>query len=65
MKLVLTNYTLEEISYFVNKHSRVLVWLKLLVKFIMLRYFKKLLELTWISVNLSCVFLSSFPVAAG
>lgn len=65
MKLVLINDTPEEISYFVNKHSRVLVWLKLLVKFIMLHYFRKLLELTWISVNLSCVFLTSFPAAAG
>lgn len=31
IKLVLTNDTLEEISCFVNKYSRVLVWLKLLV----------------------------------
>lgn len=31
MKLALTNDTLEEISYFINKYSRVLVWLKLFV----------------------------------
>lgn len=55
MKLILTNDTIKEINCFVNKHSRILVWLTLCVE---LEVYHILLFHGFVRIDLDFCFLS-------